>query len=86
MPVVEFAEHAARHQFREADDGIERRAQLVAHVGEELQLGAIGAFSFRFLFKIPLRQFGELLRLRFESLPRALEIMDHRRQPALRIR
>ncbi|EEF25978.1 conserved hypothetical protein, partial [Ricinus communis] len=30
------------HQAREADDGIERRAQLVAHVGQEGALGTVG--------------------------------------------
>ena len=29
-----------------ADDGIERRAQLVAHLGQELGLGAVGALGF----------------------------------------
>ena len=29
---------AVRHQFGIAQDGVERRAQLVAHVGEELRL------------------------------------------------
>src|SRR6516165_2944088 len=42
----EYAQHllgrltvsAVRHQFSVAQDGIERRAQLVAHIGEELRL------------------------------------------------
>src|SRR6516164_7871018 len=51
MPTVglkplEYAEHllgwltirAIRHQFGIAQDGVERRAQLVAHIGEELRL------------------------------------------------
>ena len=33
--VAERAEHAGLHHFGKSDDGIERRAQLVAHVGEE---------------------------------------------------
>src|SRR3546814_9189527 len=32
----------ALHDFREADDGVQRRAQLMAHVGQELRLGAVG--------------------------------------------
>ena len=36
------AEHLVLDDLRKADDGIERRAQLVAHVGEELRLGARG--------------------------------------------
>ena len=33
------AEHLMRHHFGEADDGVERRAQLVTHVGKEARLG-----------------------------------------------
>ena len=29
---------AVRHQFGVAQDGVERRAQLMAHIGEELRL------------------------------------------------
>src|SRR5215468_4240048 len=36
--VVDLAEHALREHLREADDGVERGAQLVAHVGQELAL------------------------------------------------
>ena len=32
------------HQLGEPDDGVERRAQLVTHVGEEVALGAAGCF------------------------------------------
>ena len=31
--------------FGEADDGVERRAQLVRHVGEELRLVPVGGFD-----------------------------------------
>src|SRR5262249_2993544 len=31
-----FTVCAVRHQFRVAQDGVERRAQLMAHIGEEL--------------------------------------------------
>src|SRR5262249_13307353 len=34
--LVKLAEHSLSQDFREANDGIERRAQLVGHVGEEL--------------------------------------------------
>ncbi len=34
-----------RQHFREADDGIERRAQLVAHGGEEVALGGVRALG-----------------------------------------
>src|SRR3546814_16907409 len=36
---------ALQHQLREADDGVQRRADLVAHVGQEL--GQIGRASCR---------------------------------------
>jgi hypothetical protein len=36
--VVDLAEHPLVEHFREADDRVERRAQLVRHVGEELAL------------------------------------------------
>ena len=35
-------EHALVQHLREADDRVERRAQLVRHVGEELRLVAAG--------------------------------------------
>jgi hypothetical protein len=36
--VVDLAEHLLRQHLGEADDRVERRAQLVRHVGEELRL------------------------------------------------
>jgi hypothetical protein len=36
--VVDLAEHLLREHLGEADDRVERRAQLVRHVGEELRL------------------------------------------------
>ncbi len=39
------AEGAAARHVGEADDGIERRAQFVAHMCQELRLGAVGAFG-----------------------------------------
>src|SRR5215471_3212049 len=52
---LEYAEHllggltisAVRHQFRITQDGIERRAQLMTHIGEELR------FMLARLFKLP---------------------------------
>ncbi len=40
--VAERTEQLALHHLGEADDGVERRAQFVADVGEELGLGAVG--------------------------------------------
>ena len=40
--LVQLAEHPLRQHLREADDGVQRRAQLVRHVGEELGLVLAG--------------------------------------------
>ncbi len=55
------------HDLGEAENGVERRAQLVAHLGEEFGLGAVGALGFRLLFQVALRKVGELLGLQFSS-------------------
>src|SRR5215831_17448323 len=46
MPSM-LAVSAVRHQFRVTQNGIERRAQLVAHIGEELRfvLTCFGEFT-----------------------------------------
>ena len=36
------AQQLVRDRLREADNGVERRAQLVAHIGQEVALGAVG--------------------------------------------
>ena len=36
------AEHLLHDDFRKADHGVQRRAQLVAHIGQELGLGPVG--------------------------------------------
>ena len=38
--IAQAAENLPRHHFRETDDGVERRAQLMAHIGEEGGFGA----------------------------------------------
>ena len=40
--LVERTEHLLAQDLREADDGVERRAELVGHVGQELGLVAVG--------------------------------------------
>src|SRR5215470_7722855 len=58
LKAFEYAEHllgrltisAIRHQFGIAQDGVERRAQLVAHIGEELRLVLAGLFKLAALF------------------------------------
>ena len=58
------------HHLGEADDGVQRRAQFMAHIGQEFRLGAAGGFGFRFLLQISSGQFRELLGLRFQRLSR----------------
>ena len=43
--VVHRPEHLVLHHFREAEDGVERRAQLVAHRRQEARLGEVGFFG-----------------------------------------
>src|SRR5687767_83057 len=38
---IDVAEHALAKHFRETDDGVQRRAQLVGHIGEKLRLMAV---------------------------------------------
>ena len=42
---VEHQRRLFLQHVREADDGVERRAQFVAHGGEETALGGVGAFG-----------------------------------------
>ena len=73
LKAFEYAEHllgwlavsAVRHQFGIAQDGVERRAQLMAHIGEELRLVLAR------LFKLP------ALVLDFVEQPHVLD-GDHR--------
>ncbi|MNO83774.1 hypothetical protein D3C76_750960 [compost metagenome] len=44
-PVL-FAQRRAAQQFGHAEDAVERRADFVAHGGEEARLGAVGGFGF----------------------------------------
>jgi hypothetical protein len=45
--LVDVAEHLLGQDLREPDDGVERRAQLVRHVGEKLRLVAVGRLELR---------------------------------------
>ena len=56
-------EHLRLHHFAEADDGVERRAQLMAHVGEEFRLGAVGRLGAGLLAGILVGKVGQALRL-----------------------
>ncbi len=82
---AEGSEGLGAHEFREADDGIERRPQFVAHIGQEFGFGEIGRLRLGLLLGVTVGQFGQLLRLGFEGLTGAAQIRDGRHQPALGI-
>ena len=71
------SEHAAFHDLGESNDGIERRAQLVAHVGEEFGFGLVGFLGAGFLPGVFLREIGEFDGLPFELALRTFQV-DHR--------
>ncbi len=55
----------------------------MAHVGEELGLGAVGELGPVLLLGVLLREVGELLRLVFQRLLRLALVGDGRHQPLL---
>ena len=77
------AEHAGFHDLGESDDGIERRAQLVAHIGEELRLGLVRFLGAGLLLGIFLGEIGDLLGLPLELLLRVAQVGDGRHQALL---
>ena len=70
------AEHAAAHDFGKSDDGVERRAQLVAHIGEEFRLGLVGFLGAVFFVGIFLREIDQFDGLLLQRDLRALQV-DH---------
>ncbi len=80
---AERAEHAGRHDLGKADDGVERRAQFVAHVGEELGLGLVGVLGAGLFLGVLLRQVRELLRLDLQLVLAAAQVVDGGEQPLL---
>src|SRR5712691_11387019 len=56
--VVELAKKALGEDFRKTDDGIQRRAQLVAHVGQKLRLVSAGYLQLAALALDLLKQAG----------------------------
>ena len=80
---AERAEHARLHDLGEADDGVERRAQLVAHIGEEFRLGLVGLLGAGLLLGVFLGEIGELLGLPLERLLRVAQVGDGRHQALL---
>ena len=71
---AERAEHAGFHDLGKADDGVERRAQFVAHIGEEFRLGLVGFLGAGFFGGVFLGQFGG-------ALLRGAQVGDGRHQP-----
>ena len=68
-------QRALQDQFRHADDRVQRRADLVAHVGQERALGAAGGFRRLlglFQFGVGASQVGRPLRTRISSSSCAL--------------
>ncbi len=84
--IAETPEQPVLHDLGEADDGVQRRAQFVAHIGEEFGFGAVGAFGRRLLLEIALGHLGEFLRLRLQFLARGLEVGDVHHELVLRLR
>ena len=85
LVAADRAEHLRLHDLGEADDGVERRAQLVAHIGEEARLRLVGLFGAGLLLGVFLRQVGELLGLTLERALRGAQVGDGLHQPLLRI-
>ena len=73
--IADGAEHLPRHQFRKTDDRVQRRAQFVAHIGQEGGFGArcahrhIARFDQRALLRLAL---GDVARHRHDLRRRAL--------------
>ncbi len=73
---AERAEHARRHDLGKADDGVERRAQLVAHIGEEFRLGVVRLLGAPALFGVFFGEVGEFAGLALQRLLRMAQIVD----------
>ena len=73
---AELAEHAAFHDLGETDDGVERRAQLVTHIGQELGFGLVGLLGAGLFPGVFLGEIGELDCLSFERSLRAFQVND----------
>src|SRR6185437_16244800 len=78
---AERPEHAAFHDFGEADNRVERRAQFVAHVGEEFGFGLVGLLGAGLFPGIFFGEIGKLDGLPFERGLRTLQVHYRRAQP-----
>ena len=68
--VAERAEQTLLHHLGEADHGVERGAQLVADIGEELGFGAVGGLGAVLLHRVFLGKVDKLLLLLLELAAR----------------
>ncbi len=68
--MAERAEQRLLHHLGEADHGVQRRAQLVADIGEELGLGAVGGLGPVLLQRVFLGEVDKLLLLLLELAAR----------------
>ncbi len=59
--VAKGAEQLGHHHLGEAVDGVQRGAQFVAHVGQELALGLVGALGADLLDLVLAGEFGQLV-------------------------
>ena len=84
--VAERAEQPLLHHLGKADHGVERRAQLVADIGEELGLRPVGGFGAILLERIFLREIDELLLLLLELTAGEPELRHARSQLLLAFR
>ncbi len=75
---AERPEHRRFHDLGEADDGVERGAQLMAHVGQELRLGLVGVFGAGLFLRVFFREVGERAGLALQLLLRMAQVVDGR--------
>src|SRR6266478_6743976 len=80
--LIQLAEQSLPQDFRETNDGIERRAQLVRHVGEELRLMPVGGLDLPAFVLDLAEQPGVLNRQCRLSRKRLKEIDNFRRKAA----
>ena len=72
------AEHGGFHDLGKADDGVERRAQLVAHIGEEFRFGLVGVLGAGLFLGVFFGEVGELIGLQLQRLLRFAQVADGR--------
>ena len=82
---AERPEHARLHDLGKSDDGVERRAQLVAHIGQELGFGLVRVFGPGLFLGILAGEFGELLGLDLERVLGNLQVGHGRLELALAV-